>query len=128
MAEQAEVKEERGDTPGYSKALETAEEERLLLRQRINALPLIKRYDWGPRSAHVANKKYLLFKILWVSFRAEIAGKTEDMPDPERQDLVVAFFEAMRARLGDPAPDPLSEPPEGSSQRPEMRKMAEYVV
>jgi hypothetical protein len=57
MVEQAETTEQRKDIPSYSQALETTEEERAFLRQRINDLPRIEGYDWGPRSAHVANKK-----------------------------------------------------------------------
>jgi hypothetical protein len=123
MSEQAEISEQRKDRAKYSKALETTEEERTRFREAINALPSIDGYDWGPRSAHVANKKYLLLKVLWASLQAEFYEDPEGMTDRERLQLVDAFFDAMRARLSGCPADKTGEP-----KVVQMGKVAEYVV
>jgi hypothetical protein len=114
--------EKKRDATAYLNSLETTPAEREFLRDQINELLNMRDYEWGPRSAHVASKKYLLFKTLW--FQAELATGPRDLTDAERLELVEAFFLTMKESLDKQIRMALDE----ESRVEQMRKLAEYVV
>ena len=76
-------------------ALSYSESEKNLLLNKINSLPGIANFDWGPRSAHVAMKKYLLLKSLWIA----LAGSQMALDESETLQLVEALFAAIKSRM-----------------------------
>jgi hypothetical protein len=116
---------------GYESSLRMIDMEKNYLLDKIAQLPKIAGYDWGPRSAHTFNKKYLLLKCLWSSLAVARAGDTVEgsaLLDHQRTQLIDALFTAIEGRFNDIKIISSDLAQDDKTTVPQMARLAQYVA